>query len=281
MWRWIPVLLVLIYIAGTVIGESITGGQTIVITGGGSKGNGAVPTGPIGRPNSLPPVFDPRNLNIPEVNIPPTPPQPNPSNNNSIAFISGSTSSSPLVFEMTSEVKGTGSFSQLSKLIRGNLIAGQAAKADYGDLNQSSKTELASDQSSSDTSASQEAVVSLKGGVAFNGNSYSERNSFANGPDIVHDSFEAGSINKSSTYFSWYYNNLGTDNSDNPYSQLNRSTIYDIGARFVGSSRFNAKLNNSVLANDYIGYMALYRRLESQESFRLKSDNLSSVICCP
>lgn len=280
MWRWITVLLVLTYVAGTVIGESITGGQTIVITGKGSNGNGALAP-VISQPNSQSPVFDPSKLPIPVVNISPNP-KPNPSNNNNnIAFTSGSVSYSPLVLEITSDVKGTGSFSQLSKIVRGNLVSGQAAKADYGNLNQSKTTTFASDQSSSDTSVSQQAVLSLKGSVSFNGNSYSERSSFANGPDIVHDSFEAGSINKSSSYFSWYYNNNGTDVYDNPYVQLNRSTIYDINTRFVGSSRFSAKLNNSVLANDFIGYIALKRRLNSQESFSLKSDNLSSLLCCP
>jgi len=281
MENW-PIALALLCLVCICTGAEIQSGNSVQVIGAGSGGSGGQPPVALGQP--IPPStikipFNPNQLEIPVVYIPtPNPPGPSPSNNNLTGFESAS--STPVIFRTTSDVNGTGSFSQWASMSYLDFRAKQTSSAIYGNLAQSKDLTFAKEASLSDTSTYRAAVLSSRDSVLFSGNSYSENNNYLNDKDILHETFNAGAINKNANFLGFLM--VSTENDSVQTSEYRRVMNHDVDTRFVGTSSYDAKINDSIISQDYNGYMSLKRSLRSNLSSyntSIEDDELPCIFC--
>jgi hypothetical protein len=260
------VLLGLLLLCLILVGEcyNLPGGENIAITGQGSAGT-----------DSSPPVYDypkttvitrdPAKYIVPSINIIKTTPEANPSSEGNNA--SGLSSATPtMVFTMTSDVAGMGSFAVRSNLDghdKEDYKAFQTISAKYGNLTQSREMRFAeAEQTGSDLSYSL-ASIDTQDSIKFYGQSYSDISRFQNKDDLIQENLKSGAISKASRFISQYYAQVSL--ADNGTKKLyNNYTVYNIDTRFVGSSDLHAITNGTEIRQSYIGQIALERKIASQ-----------------
>jgi hypothetical protein len=154
---------------------------------------------------------DPSQYSTPPYKIPPrlTPKPPTPVDDiNGTGSLSSTTST--VVFEMTSDVNGNGSFNEW-KAARD--ISGLKTKEKSSSLNGigilSSRMVIFRDLSGLGAG-----FVVSRNSVFFEGKSYSDLESYSNNGNLIQNRFQSGKIYKDSTFFGSYSNNSSSDEYD-------------------------------------------------------------------
>ena len=197
---------------------------------------------------------DPSQYSTPPYKIPtrPTTETPNTGDNtNDTGSLTSTTST--IVFEMTSDVNGNGSFNEW-KAARD--IAGLNTKEKSSSLNGngvlSSRMAIFKDLSGLGAG-----FVVSRNSVFFEGRSYSDLESYSNNGNLIQNRFQSGNIYKDSTFFGSYSSNSSSDEYNTSAWKV-MQTSYDLTTRFVGTSSFSAHLQNETdIVEDYAGLMAI------------------------
>ena len=279
MRAWIIILVFLLIISAS-HGTEITGGKSITgVTG--TKGIGSYNNINNIRDNINDRVLrdyrDPSQYSTSPYKIPPrpTPKPPNPSDDiNDTGSLTSTTST--VVFEMTSDVNGNGSFNEW-KAARD--IAGLKTKEKSSSLNGigvlSSRMAIFRDL----TGLGAGFVVS-RNSVFFEGRSYSDLESYSNNGNLIQNRFQSGNIYKDSTFFG-SYSNISSSDEYNTSAQKVMKTSYDLTTRFVGTSSFSAHLQNETeIAEDYAGLMAINISLSDARIYNRTATTESWLPCC-
>jgi hypothetical protein len=227
---------------------------------------------------------DPSQYYTPPYKIPPrpTPKPPNPSDDiNNTGSLSSTTST--VVFEMTSDVNGNGSFNEwkAARDISG-LKAKEKSSSFNGDGVLSSRMAIFRDL----TGLGAGYVVS-RNSVFFKGRSYSDLESYSNNANLIQNRFQSSTIYKDSTFFGSYSNNSSSDEYDTSGWRVMK-TSYDLTTQFEGTSSFSAHFQNETeIVEDYAGLMAInislsdvrrYNRTATAESW-LSCDDCGCKSC--
>ena len=255
MRAWIIILISLLIISASQGAEIIMGGKSITgVTG--TEGIGSYTNIKNNNINDrvIRDYRDPSQYSTPPYKIPPRP-TPNPPNPGDYINGTGSLSSttSTVVFEMTSDVSGNGSFNEW-KAARD--IAGLKTKEKSSSLNGigvlSSRMAIFRDV----TGLGAGFVVS-RNSVFFEGRSYSGLESYSNNGNLIRNRFKSKTIYKDSTFFGSYSNNSSSDEYDSSAWKVVK-TSYDLTTQFMGTSSFSAHFQNETeIEEDYSGLMAI------------------------
>ena len=241
---------------------------------------------------------DPSQYDSPPVIITPPPPLPPHDNQTGLNWTTDLNRTRPYHFEMTSEVHGTGGYSQWRSIkdVTG-LRAKHTSAATYGDLNLSDTLVLIGEEVDYTIQSNENSNLTLKekiptallsmNSVEFFGIFYRERDTFWNNGDYIQNSFTSGAIRKDSTSVGTLDDILSRVNATSGEtiedSLYNKSTIYILDTRYVGASSFTARfpnLNCSEISEDYTGRIALNRRLMNEEKFCQPGSDEKWLSCC-
>jgi len=182
------------------------------------------------------------------------------SNSNNNGADSVSTTTATMVFQMTGDVNGNGSFNEWKEVrdIAG-LKAKQASNSANGSVLISNRMAVLKDLSGVGGG-----FVVSRDTVFFKGRSFLDRESYSNNGDLVQNRFRSGLIFKESIYFG---SNSNASSYVLGYSMQNlteRKTTYDLTTKFVGTSSFLARFQNETeIAEDYAGQMEINTSLSN------------------
>jgi len=255
--------LCILFLGFILIGEcyDLHGGDNKVVIGLGSDGTASSP--PVySYPKNTIITRDPSNYVVPVITLPQSTSTDSTSTDGSNLSGSGI---GTMMFTMTSDVAGTGSFAVRSKLDgqENDYKAYQSISAKYGILTQSRKMRFAEDEETSTELNYTLAKIDSQDSIKFFGRSYSDISKFQNKNDLIQEFMRAGAISKTSQFSSQYLQ-LSLDNANDTKTLYNNYTAYNIDTRFVGSSDLHAITNGTEIMQSYIGQIALTRKISSQ-----------------
>ena len=264
-------------------------GGRVVVIGGGSDGNGPIPTIDLG-PSSLPSPRDPSQYEPPNL---PALHNSGSSKSSTSSTINGTNQSAihTLEFSMTSRVVGSSTnspgrsegFSEWRCLDSDEgFKAKQASSALYGNLDETRIIKFGRDQGANDIESSSYAAMLSQDQIRFLGNSYNDRVSYLNKGDIIRNSFTGGAISKNSTY-------LGTFDDYN-MSDLNetghfrKTTMYNLDSRNVGITNLDlisgSEVNSTEISEQYSGEIALRINFKNNFNRTYMRDQDDWIPCC-
>ena len=279
MRAWIIILIFFLIISASRSAE-ITDGQRKSITGvSGTEGIGSYSNTKNNNINDkgLRDYRDPSQYSTTPYKIPPrpTPKPPKPGDDtNDTGNLSSTTST--VVFEMTSEVNGNGSFNEW-KAARD--IAGLKTKEKSSSISGngvlSSRMAIFRDL----TGLGAGFVVS-RNSVFFEGRSYSDLESYSNNGNLIQNRLQSGNIYKDSTFFGSYSSNSSSDEYNTSARKV-MQTSYDLTTRFMGTSSFSAHLQNETeIVEDYAGQMAINISLSDARRYNQTATAEGWSPCC-
>jgi len=253
------IILIFLLVISASQSEEIAEGQRKSITGvSGTEGIGSYSNIKDNNINDriLRDYRDPSQYSTPPYKIPPrpTPKPPKPSDDtNDTGSLTSTSTTNTVVFEMTSDVNGNGSFNEWKA---GRNIGGMKTKEKSSSVNGSgvlsSRMAIFGDL----TGLGAGFIVS-RNSIFFEGGSYSDHESYSNNGNLIQNRFQSGIIYKDSTFFGSYSSNSSSDEYDTS-AWKGMQTSYDLTTRFVGTSSFSAHLQNETqIEEDYAGLMAI------------------------
>jgi hypothetical protein len=215
---------------------------------------------------------------------PSSPPEPKPEPVTGGTAVNTSTSN-PLIFQMTSTLHGDGNFSEWRSVNDGaKFRSKQASSAKNGSLQESKRFVFAREGQIDDFTSYRSAVTSSVEDVLFLGSSYRERVDHRNQDDLVRQTFTTGAISKRATYFGWLdiINSTG-DGLDIGHD--NRTMIYGVESQYVGISDLNARLTDrenskSEISEQFAGRIAWNLNLKSIVNLTFKNESDHWLPCC-
>ena len=242
-WKiWDALFVVLLF--NILIG--LSSGGSVVVVGGGSDKNGALPTTYSGL-SSLSSSRDPSQYEPPNL---PDSVYSSTSSSSSSSSTDNETSSghSPrLNFSMTSKVVGSSTnhgrgagFSEWRVLEGDNgFNAKQSSNALYGNLDENriikfNKNSAAADTDAGETYTFKYAAMLLQDQVRFLGNSYNDRVNYFNKGELISNSFTTGAISKNSTYIGAFVNYNLSEGSASKLGYFRKTTKFYLDSKNVG-----------------------------------------------
>jgi len=271
-------------------GADVPGGVNVVVTGGGSQGNGSQPPVVVA-PNQGHNTRDPSSYVVPATPIP-TRHEPSSSSNSISEESSPVSVASGETFIMTGEVTGQGKFSTFKNLGGGegeSQMLGQRSSAHSGDLTDSSLVIYAKEYPlSTDSNSYAVNLIRSEDDIMFVGRSYSEFSRVFSGTNRIVDQYSAGAINKSSSYTAYLSNvttikptgDLVHNNAiftfQNTYGFLGSQT----SSRFVGIHLLDASINGTEVAQEFTGRFAEERKMNGVFSSNITTQDLDLCTGC-
>lgn len=277
--RVLTVSLLLFSICSVAVPMDISGGKSVVVIGIGQNASGG--SAPEFGFNQIPSVvnIDPSRYSSPgKTNF--TQPR-TPENQTDLR---ASKTISPFTFVSISTVNGTGDFSDWRSLGGfAGVKAKQISNGRKGSLNSDNRLLLSNEDTNTPLSNKSIAIVS-RDVVEFSGLSYRDNENYNNDMDRIRNSFEVVKISKESTYFGKlsYFHSPKDDIESDIWSLYNKSTTYNIVAKYVGASSFNSKMgsgNDSDISEEYRGTFTLARSISNNEIKNQTRLNESYIPC--
>lgn len=177
-----------------------------------------------------------------------------------------------VVFQMSGEVLGVGSFSEYRSLDGGtDLKSKRISSSGLGNLSVAD-----------DLTLMRETLTDRKFGLIlsnkeafFFGRSYREQDSYRNDQDFLRNSLVSGTILKESNYVGVFEEGVYSQDNGTAYNLTDRFSRYTLNTRFVGSYDLLATSNNGTeMREQYIGQIAINSNMESRKTiFEEKIDS--------
>ena len=264
-------------------------GGRVVVIGGGSDGNGPIPTIDLG-PSSLPSPRDPSQYEPP--NLPALHNSGSPKSSTS-STINGTNQSAihTLEFSMTSRVVGSSTnspgrsegFSEWRCLDSDEgFKAKQASSALYGNLDETRVIKFDRDQGADSTESVAYAAMLSQDQIRFLGNSYNDRVSYLNKGDIIRNSFTGGAISKNSTYLGAFDDYNMSDLNETGH--FRKTTMYNLDSRNVGITNLDlisgSEVNSTEISEQYSGEIALRINFKNNFNRTYMRDQDDWIPCC-
>jgi hypothetical protein len=257
MRAWIIILIFLMVISATQSKEITSGKSIMGVSGGEGIGSYRDIKNNYINDRILRDYRDPSQYSIPTPNKRPTPKTTDPGDDTNDTGSFSSTTDT-VVFEMTSDVNGNGSFNEWKAV---QDIAGLKTKVKSSSVNGSGvlSSRLAIFKDLTGLGAG---FVVSRNSVFFEGRSYRDLESYSNNGNLIQNRFQSGYIYKDSTFFGRYSSNLSSDEYNTSTWKF-MQTSYDLTTRFVGTSSFSAhfrnetEMNETEIVEDYAGMMAI------------------------
>jgi hypothetical protein len=276
--------IIALLLLSSVRGADVNGGDSVVVIGRGSEGNGSQPPVLRGSDN-IDTTRDPGSYVVPGTPVPkPTPPKPpTPSSEDNFNETGAPTT---VTFTMTSDVSGQGKFSTWKNLVGEEKSktpkVHQRTSALSGNLADSSLTIYAMDKQASIDTSSDVRFIRSANKILFTGNSYSEFTRVTNGADQMVESYEAGAINKTSSYDSLFAEVIEEEpEGDFAYNRTIQSYLASqTSSRFVGKFNLHACINGTEIEENLIGRFAEERKMSGESHYNLTMQETGMDCVC-
>lgn len=258
-------------------------GNVVVIGPDLHKSSPGTPTPPVINPNPANPkgIVDPSKFSSPNQGEAPLPPLPS-SNSTNLNFENALTQQSQYrSFQMNGSAEGNGEYAERSALdSNAGLSDRQTHSITKGDLKISSIIALYSNvinPEDSSLASSLSAALVLRDHLEFSGTNYHASQKYLNNMDYISSYFNTNRTLEDSVL----YGDVSQSRSDILLVN-NRSTLYNLGVGFIGTSRFHMKSNNSEISEGYNGRFALNMKLNSQRSIKeIIHEGIDDWLACP